>query len=198
MSSVLLWIGWWSAINAAAFAGVGAITFDTRRAGPAFGVVLGAIVTLAALAGGTLYLAPSESVLRQGLSLVLLALSSALFVGAWLSALGTPLGVIASAQGPTALIERGLYRSVRHPFYSSYLATFWAVAMAAAHWTPAACAAVATALYGGAAWLEERAFARSPLGGAYRAYRRQAGMFWPKRGRPLAQPRPWARGGLGR
>jgi protein-S-isoprenylcysteine O-methyltransferase Ste14 len=85
-----------------------------------------------------------------------------------------------SADLPTALVARGPYRHVRHPFYASYLLYWLAGAVAIREiWLMPALAVVAF-LYAFAALTEERKFARSDVREAYDAYRRRTGMFVPR------------------
>lgn len=83
---------------------------------------------------------------------------------------------------PHALIDRGPYRHVRHPFYTSYTLYWLAGALATLTWWVAAPAIIAIILYVVAARREERKFAASGLAGAYADYRARTGMFFPKLG----------------
>lgn len=89
-----------------------------------------------------------------------------------------------SADLPSALVARGPYQYVRHPFYVSYLLYWLAGAVAIREvWVIPAFAGVA-ALYVLAACTEERKFARSGVRDAYDDYRRRTGMFLPRLGGP--------------
>jgi protein-S-isoprenylcysteine O-methyltransferase Ste14 len=83
---------------------------------------------------------------------------------------------------PVSLVTSGPYRYVRHPFYTSYL-IFWA-AIALGTWSIWAIPVLAliVAMYTIAARDEERKFANSPMAADYAAYRARTGMFWPKLG----------------
>lgn len=81
---------------------------------------------------------------------------------------------------PDELCERGPYRYVRHPLYTSYLLAFLAAAIALPHPLTAAVFVVNILLVIHGARDDERAIADSPLAAAYAAYRGRAGMFWPK------------------
>ena len=81
---------------------------------------------------------------------------------------------------PTSLLASGPYAYVRHPFYASYI-VFWA-GMGLATWNVLAIAPLVAiiVIYSKAARLEEAKFINSALNEQYFAYRKRAGMFWPK------------------
>lgn len=81
---------------------------------------------------------------------------------------------------PQQLVTEGPYRTIRHPFYTSYL-VFWA-GWAVAAWSLWAVIPVVfmATLYTRAALYEENLLGKSDMGPAYAAYRKQAGLFWPK------------------
>ena len=81
---------------------------------------------------------------------------------------------------PRQLVTEGPYRSIRHPFYTSYL-MFWA-GWAVAAWSVWALVPVVVmaGLYTIAARYEEQLLGQSEMGAAYAEYRKQAGLFWPK------------------
>lgn len=83
-------------------------------------------------------------------------------------------------QNPHSLVTLGIYRHIRHPFYTSYL-LFWA-GWAVTTWAPIAIIPVLliALLYALAARLEERKFEATPMAKAYADYRRRTGFFWPK------------------
>lgn len=78
---------------------------------------------------------------------------------------------------PRSVVKDGVYRFMRHPFYTSYV-LFW-IGWAIAAWSIWALAAliVVVAIYVWAARMEERNFARSELAEEYDTYRRQTGVF---------------------
>jgi protein-S-isoprenylcysteine O-methyltransferase Ste14 len=86
---------------------------------------------------------------------------------------------------PEELCERGPYRYLRHPLYTSYLLAFLAAAIALPHPLTALVFAANLVLVIHGARDDERAIGESPLAGAYAEYRKHAGMFWPKSGRPM-------------
>lgn len=81
---------------------------------------------------------------------------------------------------PHGLVDRGPYRFIRHPFYTSYL-LFW-IGWAIAIWSPWVLPFLIglVAFYVGAARGEERKFAATALGPDYQRYRQSTGFFWPK------------------
>ena len=85
---------------------------------------------------------------------------------------------------PNALVDRGPYRYVRHPFYTAYTLYWVAGCLATLPWWVAAPSAMAIGLYVLAAQSEERKFAASRLADAYAAYQARTGMFFPLLRRP--------------
>jgi len=81
---------------------------------------------------------------------------------------------------PGSVLRDGPYRLVRHPFYTSYMLFWFGWSIAA--WTLWALPPLVLmlAIYVIAARGEEGRFSRSPFAADYAAYRRQAGMFWPR------------------
>jgi protein-S-isoprenylcysteine O-methyltransferase Ste14 len=115
---------------------------------------------------------------------VLLELGSlALFWGAIRASRQAQLHFAFDPDPPHSVLDRGPYRYVRHPFYTSYM-LFW-LGWGLATWSPWAIPLVViiVAFYWVAARGEERRFAGTPFGAEYERYKRSAGLFWP---RPLA------------
>lgn len=150
---------------------------DTQPAGVSF-------VAVTVLASFTIYLlllwsnvqpAPAQ---WAGLAIILLSL--ALFWWAIVTSRGFGLTHVFDKTKPTALLSSGPYAYVRHPFYASYI-IFWA-GLALSTWNVLALAPliIVILIYTKAARLEEGKFSSSPLNDQYIAYRKQAGMFWPK------------------
>ena len=90
------------------------------------------------------------------------------------------LSAVFSSDLPTELVDRGPYRYVRHPFYSSYLLTWLAGVPASGMLWLLGTFVVMFAIYLKAARMEEDKFRRSNLAAAYDAYRSQTGQFFPK------------------
>jgi protein-S-isoprenylcysteine O-methyltransferase Ste14 len=86
------------------------------------------------------------------------------------------------SQAPASLLQDGPYAFVRHPFYASYI-LFW-TGWAIAAWTVWASAPLLflIAVYVRAARVEEKNFSSTEFATAYEAYRKRAGLFWPKLG----------------
>lgn len=108
------------------------------------------------------------------------AASLALYLWAVAATRGRGFSLAFSADLPTALVARGPYRYVRHPFYASYLLYWLAGALAIRETWLIPAVAVVVALYVVAALAEERKFARSAVSDTYRAYRQSTGMFLPR------------------
>jgi protein-S-isoprenylcysteine O-methyltransferase Ste14 len=122
--------------------------------------------------------APSE--LRFGTGAVTHLAALALFLAAVRSTRQRRVTLAFDRDMPEFLVKAGVYRRVRHPFYSSYL-LFWAGCCIQCPTFPMiTCAVALAALYGWAALTEERKFAVSRLAREYQAYRRDTGLFWPK------------------
>ena len=85
-------------------------------------------------------------------------------------------------EAPSSLVQDGPYAYIRHPFYTSYI-LFWA-GWALATWTFWAVLPLAflVAVYVRAARDEERNFSSTDFAAEYEAYRKRAGLFWPKLG----------------
>jgi protein-S-isoprenylcysteine O-methyltransferase Ste14 len=110
----------------------------------------------------------------------ILALALVLFRWAARTNRARPLPLAFAAHVPEHVQTDGPYRLVRHPFYASYLLAFVGGFVAAGTALLLPLLALGIATYWRAARSEEASFASSPLGGAYRAYARTAGMFLPR------------------
>lgn len=84
-----------------------------------------------------------------------------------------------SPDSPNHLVDSGPYRYIRHPFYTSYLATWVAGYVATGRWWLLPTIAVMVYVYHRAAKMEEGKFASSPLAEAYRDYQQSTGRFLP-------------------
>jgi protein-S-isoprenylcysteine O-methyltransferase Ste14 len=81
---------------------------------------------------------------------------------------------------PEFFFTGGAYRYVRHPFYLSYLAAYFGMAIASHSTVLFVVALFMLAAYFTAARFEEGKFERSALAEDYARYRRRAGMFLPR------------------
>jgi protein-S-isoprenylcysteine O-methyltransferase Ste14 len=81
---------------------------------------------------------------------------------------------------PTELVSSGIYAYIRHPFYLAYALTWLAGLLAAPSvWTLVTTIAMITG-YVYAARTEEAKFAQSSLSERYGAYKKKAGLMWPR------------------
>jgi len=81
---------------------------------------------------------------------------------------------------PDALCEKGPYRFIRHPLYTSYGLAFAAQLVALPSLWTIAIFLFNAGLYTHAAFDDERSLARSALAGDYAGYKRRTGMFLPR------------------
>ena len=111
---------------------------------------------------------------------------AALGLWAWTIASSRAAGLTAAftRDTPERLLERGPYRFVRHPFYTSYALNWLAGSLATWRWWVVVPSVLACAILVVAARAEERKFARSALAGDYAAYRARTGSFLPRLRRP--------------
>lgn len=114
------------------------------------------------------------------LALILFTASLATFAAAIIASRATPPTLAYDTDSPMFLLNHGPYRYVRHPFYLSYVLFWFGTAIAVHSVTGWVAPAIMTVLYLDAATREERKFANSELAVAYAAYRRRAGLFWPR------------------
>jgi protein-S-isoprenylcysteine O-methyltransferase Ste14 len=94
-----------------------------------------------------------------------------------------------SRDEPLRLLEEGVYRFLRHPFYTAYSLSWAAGVVLAPSWETTISASAMWALYAYAALEEEGKFLGSPLHAAYTKYRQRTGPFWPRVGRLSWRPR---------
>jgi protein-S-isoprenylcysteine O-methyltransferase Ste14 len=85
-----------------------------------------------------------------------------------------------SGEVPPAICETGPYRYTRHPFYSSYMLAFIAVAVAFPSPVVACVCMVNVGFFIYLAFDDERVLLGSTLGGSYQAYRARVGMVVPR------------------
>ena len=90
------------------------------------------------------------------------------------------LKLIFDPDSPQYILRAGPYRYVRHPFYASYILFWLGCAVATIHPVNIAYVLALVPLLILAAREEEKGFDRSPHAADYAAYRRSAGLFWPR------------------
>lgn len=127
-------------------------------------------------------------IVAGGIAAVLYACSLALFWWAIRSNRRHPLSAAFLNDVPQHLMDRGCYRYIRHPFYTSYLLAWSAGVIAVERLWLVPTLAVMFAIYWKASQAEEEKFARSTLAAAYTAYRARTGRFLPN---------PWKRAAAG-
>jgi len=89
------------------------------------------------------------------------------------------LSAIDSPNTPEHLVDYGPYRFIRHPFYTSYLLSWVAGAVACNQWWLVPTVVVMLGIYLHAARYEEGKFSATPLANAYSLYRAHTGLFLP-------------------
>ena len=85
---------------------------------------------------------------------------------------------------PQVLIQEGLYKYIRHPFYSVYMTSHFTSALITFHPLVIVNSLLMALIYFYAAHFEEQKFLDSELKSDYRRYKESAGMFlprWPKK-----------------
>lgn len=108
-------------------------------------------------------------------------LSLILFIQCFkITRLKTKLTPIFSSDIPSAILQRGPYKYIRHPFYTSYMLTFFGSAVASSLWWCYAIALFSFILYNHASQFEEAKFEKSELASQYKNYRTSAGRFIPR------------------
>jgi len=170
------------------FMGAGRATFVVRQ--PDAGALWGQLSFLSGIA------ALAWSGLFGGLALdagplgALAVMAAAVALYEWARRTVGPqrLHVGLSGRVPGAVMEDGPYRWLRHPFYLAYMLAFGAMAMALCSRVGSIVALVNVALFVGMTLHDEATLARSPLAGAYAAYRRRVGvlLLLPRRARERA------------
>ncbi len=136
---------------------------------------------LASLAIMLLLLFPGDQpLLAQLAGLAVMAASLVLFRAAVTASRAARLRFAFDNDLPDQLVTLGPYRTIRHPFYTSYL-VYWA-GWAIGVWSVWAVLpwAIMAALYTIAARHEERLLSDSGMGAAYAEYRQRTGLFWPR------------------
>jgi Isoprenylcysteine carboxyl methyltransferase (ICMT) family. len=90
------------------------------------------------------------------------------------------LSIVFSEDSPEFHISKGPYSFVRHPFYTSYIFTYVAVAVGLNNVVFSLMAGSMFVTYFFAARYEEKKFEASKLGASYTNYKASTGMFIPK------------------
>lgn len=85
-----------------------------------------------------------------------------------------------SKDSPTQLVRKGLYSKIRHPFYMTYLLSYFSLAIGLLDFRITIVSLVMFYVYISAAKFEENKFLNTNLKDHYLAYKKQAGMFFPK------------------
>lgn len=81
---------------------------------------------------------------------------------------------------PARIVQAGLYRWIRHPFYMCYLLCYYSLALALLDWPLLACAVLMTGVYWNATLFEEKKFLSSRHAREYESYLARTGRFFPK------------------
>lgn len=89
------------------------------------------------------------------------------------------LSIVFSEDSPQFHISKGPYSYIRHPFYSSYIFTYVALALVIQNWIFSALCLSMFCTYFLAARYEEKKFLSSNLKDSYANYMRTTGMFFP-------------------
>ena len=174
-------------ISAVSVAVVGQYTWALRahfssKAVPSGTMLISAVVVTTTIIFLMLLWLESQPLWAALVGLVIELASLALFWAAITASRNARLRLAFDRENPDTLVMEGPYKYLRHPFYTSYL-VFW-VGWAIAIWSPWTLLplAVLVAIYVVAAKGEEQKFSNSPLAAQYEAYRKRAGMFWPRLG----------------
>jgi protein-S-isoprenylcysteine O-methyltransferase Ste14 len=90
------------------------------------------------------------------------------------------LTLVFSLDQPEKILTQGLFRYVRHPFYSLYLICYISSAIFFNNWFLWILISTMAGLYWFAAVFEENKFLSGALNREYKNYQRNVGMFFPK------------------
>lgn len=148
---------------------------------PAGARVISGAVTLTTIIYVALTLFLDQPLWPQVLGWVIQLLAGALFAATIKASRDAGLDYAFTEEKPRGLLEKGPYRYIRHPFYTSYIVFWVGWALATWSWLSLICLVVLIVLYVIAARSEEDKFAQTPMASAYAAYKQRAGLFWPKR-----------------
>jgi protein-S-isoprenylcysteine O-methyltransferase Ste14 len=117
---------------------------------------------------------------RLWVVLALFGVASGLFAWAVIASRRAELKLLFDRAAPHSLVQEGPYRFIRHPFYASYVVYWAGVGLATLHPANLAGFAILLLAFIAGARAEERRFETSPLAADYAAYKRRAGLFWPR------------------
>lgn len=117
---------------------------------------------------------------RIAIAVGLQALAGGLFVWACAATRRIRPEMAFSPSKPTVLFRTGPYRYVRHPFYSSYIIFWLSCTIATNSITVTVVTILLIIIYTAAALQEQSVFLNSAFRLEYEAYRRTAGLFWPR------------------
>lgn len=146
---------------------------------------IGALATAsAAVVLWKLWTEPSDNWMLVLVSGLLFVYALVVFVSALMASAHSPLDFAFSSRHSGSLLSAGPYRWIRHPFYSSYIASWLAAAIGAPDLITVCIASVMMPIYFVAASREERAFLSSGLRQEYLTYQQRTSMFlpWPRTG----------------
>jgi protein-S-isoprenylcysteine O-methyltransferase Ste14 len=165
------------------FAGFGwAMLRHFRRAGPPKPAMVLTGLCVPGFAAVNLIGVLTRPLAQPAAALLLYTAGMALFWSAIAATRGKNFAACFQEQVGSTVVRVGPYRSIRHPFYTSYILT-WLAGFAATGWWPAgAISAVMACVYQCAALQEERSFLRSPLREEYSRLMQQTGRFLPRLG----------------
>ncbi len=121
----------------------------------------------------------SVSMMQGSVALAVYALALWIFSAARHAIAEHRLTLAFSDDVPQQLVQHGIYRLVRHPFYLAYSLTWIAGVVAVPHPITASACLVMLPIYWTAARFEEQKFLRSDLAAHYSDYARRTGMLWP-------------------
>jgi len=143
-----------------------------------------AVVLLSALVGVISPQVPADVEVASAAVSIGLSLAALALVAATRATHRRPLALWRQVDDtPEHLVTDGPYAYVRHPFYSSFLLTLAASALAVPHWLTLVAFAYGVHRLNATARIEEDRFLASAFGEQYQAYRRRTGRFVPRVGR---------------
>lgn len=180
MENLHFWLFAWVLLNFAVFIAAGRFFFDASRAEWPSRIFVAVYLILFLATAYLQYCYPRREVLHLSIAGCFLLVSLVLFFFALNTTLRRPFTVIFSPDAPTSIVTSGPYRFVRHPFYTSYLLTFFASSLSSCHILSWPCSGTAVIIYYAAARMEEKKFAQSELSSAYADFRGKTGMFLPR------------------